>query len=102
MEVRAWRGQEQGAGDFLSGGFLGLRRKQNEGRCGEVALGGSCSGCAAGVGFQKPDLVSTEHFQGPTSSCPNSSQPRGLLQKAALGHPAAFPLGWAHSVHLDV
>lgn len=102
MEVRARRGWEQGAGDFLSAGFLGLRRKQKEGRCGEVALGGSCSWCAAGVGFQKPDLVSTEHFRGLASPCPNSSQPRGLFQKAALVHPTTFPLGWAHSVHLDV
>lgn len=51
VEVRARWGREQGAGDFLSAGFLGLRRKQKEGRCGEVALGGSCSWCAAGVGF---------------------------------------------------
>lgn len=63
VEVRTWLGREQGGSDFLSGGFLRLRRKQKEVlHYGEVGLGESCSWCGAGVGFQEADLLSAEHF----------------------------------------
>lgn len=78
--MRARLGREQGGGDFLSGGFLILRRKQKEG----LALRRSGSGqelfsvWGRRWGFRSPTCLALSTFEEPslpvlTCLCPGAS-----------------------------